>query len=456
MAQGMNTSTDWDHKDRKWNWSHINTKQINAFPTNFLWGFASSAYQFEGNCPNASWARWEQEQFDDQTPHVMHPCGNACNHWDRYKEDIQLLKQTGARAFRFSVEWSKIEPRNGEFNQEVLQHYEDVCKELVANGIKPVITLHHYTDPIWFMYDEGGFEKAQNIQYYVRFCTKVFERLHPYVHLWFTFNSPSGYATKGYLNGSVPPGKKDMQLMAEVLKNLLEAHVQTYHALKAINKKAQIGILKNIYRIEPANRYNPLDRIGSMLANYITNDSIYDFFNTGRFQIRIPGKVHIDHTNLNALSSLDFIGLNYYSHGYMSNFNTPTTDSNETPTQNPMYSLYPEGIYHAIKELHKKIARPLRIPIYITENGVATDDANVRNEHAERYLYAISQAINDGYDVRGYIHWALLDNYEWGTYDKHYGIYAVDFKTQERTLKPGTGHLLTCIKNQRYEKDFFA
>lgn len=429
---------------RHWDWETIDTQNI-SFSPDFLWGFGSSAYQVEGNCTNNNWSIWEQGSFDDGISHVSAPSGDACDHWNRYKEDIALLKETGARAFRFSVEWSKIEPSEGTYDESALDHYEDVCKELVAHNIKPVITLHHYTDPIWFM-DKGGFEYHENIQYYVRFCEKVFERLHPYVHLWFTFNSPSGYATKGYLKGTVPPAKQDMQLMGEVLKNLLDAHVQTYWALKAINWSSQIGILKNIYQLEPWGYYNPLDRLAASMGNYITNTCIYNFFTTGVFQLYIPGKVNVYHENQNAMNSLDFIGLNYYSHAYMSNFQL-THHPEEPQTQNPMYTLYPEGIYRAIKELHKKIARPLNIPMYVTENGIATDDDELRREHAQRYLYAISRAISEGYDVRGYIHWALLDNYEWGSYEKHYGIYTVDFTTQQRSLKPGADYLLQVIQN---------
>jgi len=426
-----------------WDWQAINTETI-SFPADFLWGFGSSAYQVEGNCTNNNWFAWEKGSFDDGRAHVDEPSGNACDHWNRYKEDIALLKETGAHAFRFSVEWSKIEPTPGCYDEAALDHYESVCQELIKQNIKPVITLHHYTDPLWFM-EKGGFESHENIQYYVRFCKKVFERLHPFVHLWFTFNSPSGYATKGYLNGAVPPAKKDMQLMAEVLKNMLDAHVQTYHALKKINASSQIGILKNIYQLEPWNYYNPLDRLAASMGNYITNACIYTFFTRGVFKLLIPGKVTVYHENKSAMTSLDFIGLNYYSHAYMSNFKL-VHHPEEQQTQNPLYTLYPEGIYRAITELHKKIARPLGIPIYITENGIATDDDTVRREHARQYLYAISRAIDEGYDVRGYIHWALLDNYEWGSYGKHYGIYAVDFTTQNRTLKEGADYLLSIIR----------
>jgi len=441
MAQ-LSLATPTSHLH--WDWNAINTDNI-AFPNDFIWGFSSSGHQFEGNSTNNTWSKWEEGNFPDGTPHVKDRSGIACDHWNRYKEDIQLLKKTGAKSFKFSVEWSKIEPQEGVYDQAALTHYEDLCKELVNNGIKPVLTIHHYTDPLWFM-NKGGFEKAENIRHYVEYSKKLFERLHPYVFLWITFTSPSAYATKGYLHGMVPPGKRDMQLMAEVLKNILEGHVQVYEALKPINPSSQIAFSKNIYQLEPWNYYNPIDRIASMIGNYITNKSIYNFFTTGIFKLYIPGKANVYHENKKAPKSLDFIALNYYSHAYMNFFNL-MYHPEERKTQNPMYTLYPEGMYRAIKEIHKKISKPLGIPIYIVENGVATDDDAMRREQSQRYLYAISKAIKDGCDVRSYIHWALLDNYEWGCYStKNYGAYKVDFTTQERTLKPGTDYLLGVIR----------
>ena len=238
-----------EHGPLAWNLNKQAISQL-EFPRNFLWGVGSSAHQVEGNCTNNTWHRWETEHLQNQTGLVKERSGLACDHWNRYKEDIQLLKELGANAFRFSIEWSKVQPTEDQFDETALQHYEDVCNELLKQGIKPCVTLHHYTDPIWFA-DKGGFAFPNNIHYFVNFCKKVFERLNNKVHLWFTFNSPDGYAAKGYLTGITPPGEKNMQRMAEVYKNLLETHVQTYHTLKAMpgGNTSQIGILKNIFRI---------------------------------------------------------------------------------------------------------------------------------------------------------------------------------------------------------------
>lgn len=416
-----------------------------SFPKDFLWGAGTSAQQVEGNCTNNTWYQAEQ---DGKFPEVA---GIACDHWNRYKEDIQLLKKAGLNTYRFSVEWSKIEPNENEFDEAALQHYQDVVDELVRNDIKPCITLHHYTDPIWFA-NKGGFEKPENLQHFITFGQTVINRLQPHgVHLWFTFNSPDGYAARGYQQGSQPPFKKDMALMAEVYKNVLEAHVQLYRNIKAVlGDTIKIGILKNMLQLDPYNYYNPLDHLGCKIATDLTDTGFFSFFTTGRFTIWVPYLINCNHSNPKAIGAIDFIGLNYYSHLYMKNFK-PVHGADEELTQNPNYAIYPEGMYRALMTINEKIVQPLKklilpidIPVYVTENGIATDDDDQRDRFLKSYLASISRAMKDGVPVKGYVHWSLLDNYEWGSYSKHYGIYAVNRETQERTLKPGSAYLTAC------------
>jgi beta-glucosidase len=422
------------------------------FPEDFIWGAASSSHQVEGNCTNNTWSRWEQACDEQGKRRVEQESGVACDHWNRYKEDIQLLKKTGCNAYRMSLEWSKVEPSKGAFDSAALEHYKQVCQELVANGIKPVINLHHYTEPIWFA-DMGGFEKEENLHYFVEYCEQAFNALHEYVYLWFTFNSPNAHASKGWIAGMTPPGKKnDFQTMILVLKNLLETHVRTYQALKKLpgGQESRIGILMNIFQLDPWRPWNPLDRLYCWMGNSLVHQSIYGFFKDGVFKAWVPGKASLTYTNTAAPHSLDFIGLNYYSHNYAGNFKR-FPHPQEIPVGNHDYTLYAEGLYRAIQELSDRLATPLNIPIYITENGVAAqndaDGNRLRDLFLRRYLYALSQAIIDGYNVRGYIHWALMDNFEWGAPygEKRYGLYFVDFNTQERTLKSGAQHYLDVI-----------
>lgn len=427
------------HATPTWNWSEPEITNV-SFPQQFIWGAGTSALQVEGNCTNTSWATAEQTGAFESC------AGIACDHWNRYKEDIQLLASIGLTAYRFSVEWSKIEPHKGIFDEEALQHYQDVVDTLVGHGIKPIITLHHYTDPRWFA-DEGGFEQPENIHYFVAFARKVIDRLQPHgVYLWLTFNSPDGYAARGYLQATQPPFKRSMALMAEVYKNVLEAHVLTYRTIKPLyGQQITIGIMKNILQLDPYNAYNPLDLLACNIGTDLTDTSFFTFFTQGTFNIWIPWLVNCSHTNRDAIGALDCIGLNYYSHSYMRTFK-PTAGADEEKTDNPNYVVYPEGMYRALMTVNDKIAQPLGIPIYVTENGIATTSDEQRDRFLKRYIYAIYRAMQEGVPVKGYLYWSLLDNYEWGSYTKKYGLYAVDFLSQKRTLKPSAAYLTQCAQ----------
>jgi beta-glucosidase len=425
------------HKDPLyWNWKEINTENI-YFPADFLWGVATSAHQTEGNCVN-DWTEWEKHK-------KLTPTNTACNHWHMYKQDIQLIKKLGLNTYRLSVEWSKIEPKQGIYDSAALAHYDEVCKELVAHGIKPVITLHHYTNPTWFA-QLGGFEKLENSKHFVNFCIKVFERLNPNVHLWLTFNSPTSYVARAYHANMAPPGQTDMQLMQEVLKNMLETHVQVYQTLKKLpgGATAQIGMCHNIYQVEAKNFW---DKAGVSTAQALFGDNIYNFFKTGHFKVSVPFKAKVNHYNAAAPQSLDFVGLNYYSHGLMTNFNVDTHPG-EITTQNKIYTIYPEGFYRALQELTTQLAKPLNIPIYVTENGIATKNEEHRELFFKQYLYALSYALNSGCPIKGYIVWSLMDNYDWGSYDINFGLYAVDFKTHQRSenVRPGARYFIDVVQ----------
>ncbi|MFI5333239.1 MAG: family 1 glycosylhydrolase, partial [Candidatus Babeliales bacterium] len=185
----------------RWDWASLEAQGQLAsakltFSRNFLWGVGTSAQQVEGGCTNNSWSQWEQERDEQgKLVHVEQGAGNACNQWDEKQldHDIKLMQELGVNAYRFSVEWSKIEPQEGVIDEHAVAHYVDMCAKLRAHGIRPVITLHHYTDPLWFM-AHGGFATAANIKYYVNFCVTMFNALNKYKPLWLTFNSPAAYA----------------------------------------------------------------------------------------------------------------------------------------------------------------------------------------------------------------------------------------------------------------------
>lgn len=459
-------ATDLSNRDIYWDWGHIDTS-VTKFPSSFLFGVGTSAYQVEGNCTNTDWHDWEQQVDAAGNPRVEHPAGAACDHWNRYKEDIGLIEEIGAGIYRFSLAWDKIQPTADTFDEAALAHYHDVCRELKAHNIKILIGLHHYADPKWFA-DMGGFEHEENIAHFVKFCTKVFQSFHDQgieVDLWTVFNSPSGYAFHKYHVGDFPPGiKGNKQLTLTVFKNMLEAHVQVYQQAKKISNHFTIGLLKNIIHIDPYRSWHPLDKFACDIARIMTDDCMINFFKTGIFKAKIPFDAtpfmaNVEHVNLLAPYSFDFVGLNCYSHSYIKNMNR-LHHPQEIVSDNPTYTIYPESLYRGIVRLTNELCKPIEeltgrpMPLYVTENGVACKETKQRELFFKQYLYAIYKAISDGYDVKGYIYWALMDNYEWGSYNKKgYGIFHIDFEdpTLTRTIKtdPGTEYFISLMKKNK-------
>ncbi len=451
-----------EHRDYYWDWDTIDTQAI-SFDNSFLFGVGTSAYQVEGDCSNTDWHEWERQVDEFGAPRVQHQSGRACDHWNKYEEDIALLKELGVGIYRFSLAWDKIEPQQGAFDEQAIAHYKDVCSELKKHGIKALIGFHHYTDPHWFA-QMGGFEKEENIKHFVAYCTKVFQAFQDAgieVDLWTIFNSPSGYAFHKYHVGDFPPGiKGDKQLTLTVLKNMMEAHVQVYQEAKKIDSTLCIGLLKNILHLDPWRPWHSLDRFACDIATQMTDTCICNFFTTGTFKAKIPFDAtpfmaDVEHVNELAPHSVDFIGLNYYSHSYLKNMQR-RLHPQEILTDNPTYTIYPEGLYRAIVKVTDALCKPIatktgkEIPLYVTENGIAHEDGPTRKLFFERYLYALHKAMQDGYDVKGYIYWSFMDNYEWGSYDKKYGLVHVDFDDPalKRTIKTdaGTQHIISMLK----------
>ena len=279
----------------------------------------------------------------------------------------------------------------------------------------------------------------------------MFKEYSSKVSFWCTINEPGVVATQGYFSGMFPPGKKDSQLSAVVLKNLLEAHVKVYHALKKMENgpKSKIGLVKNINQFDPWRRWHLLDWIISNAVNHFFNDSTIDFLRTGIFKIRIPGLAWIYHKNIDAAGSTDFFGLNYYSHNHLKMQFSPQEPftlqypDGDILTDMP-YTIYGEGMYRAIESVSI-----LDVPIMITENGVADAADDRRKLYIQRYLYAVSRAIENGFNIQGYFYWSLMDNFEWAFgYDMKFGLYAVDYKTQERTLREGAREFIDIAKSE--------
>jgi beta-glucosidase len=450
----------------------------------FLCGASTSEHQCSQECTPeiCSWSRFAK------THNLPQPADKpeGMNWWKHYRSYIDYAAdEMKLNALRFSIEWALVQPEGPEsWNISALDHYADVFIYAIKKGIAPIVCFHHYTDPVWFL-DRGGFEKDENVDYFVQYCQKIYahtmhavakdvqaqkawQAIAPRTPLWATYNAPEGYAFRGYHQKQGPPADphhSGLPVVAQVLKNVLESHVRVFYGLKQLYKKEhfadhhisspKIGLLKNIHQLDPAKdtwkHYcaSPLTRFMTGVADMIQNGSIYRFFIKGEYRVHIPFLIDIKHVNKKAAGALDFIGLNYYSNRYLYLTQTIAPTDPKLTSDNKMYYHYPEGMYRAICELHEKLVKPYQIrgkklPLIVTENGIATKDEDKRKRFYYEYLYAIHRAVAEGKSVEGYLPWTLATNYEWpqleDNRERDYGLCVVDKDNPARLhIKRGAG-----------------
>lgn len=375
----------------------------------FLFGVSTSAYQNEEDCKNSDWFRWEKLGKTNGRK------GNACLGYKDYKKDVRILKDLGVKAYRFSIEWSRIEPKEGEFDLKEIEHYRNVLLELKKNKIIPFVTLFHFSLPLWFA-DKGGFEKKENIKYFVRFVEKIVSEYKGLVKFWMTINEPVVYAYSSYLIGLHPPGEKSLFKCLKVYSNLIDAQVSVYDSIKKIQENSEVGIVKQEAIFEPFHDSFFLKKVIS-LARY--------FFN-GRFLEKLPK------------DKFDFIGLDYY-YRFRAKFKLFRTRKNSpvflevvVPEEADIaehfgFEFYAKGLYDLLKGLKK-----FEKPIYITENGIGTDYDEKRIRFIQEHLGFVKKAIEEGVDVRGYFYWTLFDNFEWTFgYMSKFGLLTRDKKPKK-------------------------
>ena len=368
-------------------------KKVLKFPDGFYWGAATASYQVEGGITNNDWAKYAKQ---GRVP----PAGSATDHYSRYEDDFELAKFLGQNAQRISIEWSRIEPKEGVFNKNEVEHYRRVLMALIRRGMKPFVTIWHFTLPDWFA-ERGGFERADAPAIFARYAEHIVKELGDLCKDWATMNEPMVYLSNGYIAKYWPPFKRNFFLSEVVFVNLTRSHIQAYRKIKAIDPKIRVSIVKNNFWF--SNNFNPINIFLRTVSNWYWN-----------------------HRILIILSPfLDSIGLNYY---YYQKFGTK-----EVFTKSDIgWDINPEGIYHVLKAL--KIYGK---PVYVSESGVADKEDKHRPKYIRDLVYWMHQAIDDGVDLRGFMYWSLLDNYEWvHGFTQHFGLISVDMATKERKIRP--------------------
>ncbi len=401
------------------------------FPRGFLWGTATAAYQVEGNNPNSNWWTWEHEPGRIARGDTS---GLACDWWNgRWREDFQRAADSAQNAHRMSIEWSRIQPTPDRWDDAALDRYLDMVRGLSELNITPLITLHHYSDPLWFV-EMGGWESESAAEYYEKYVRKVVQALKDYVNLWCTFNEPNGYATLGFIQGVFPPGKRDFNLGFKVMVNLVRAHAAAYHAIHQIQPQARVGMAHYYRSLQPAKPWFPLDRLVTRLLMGL-NQVIASAATDGVVRLVSKRKQVRE-----AKATQDFLGIDYYTRDYVSFdlrhaselFSKRFFREGSERSSTGFLANEPLGMYEALKWGLK-----YGLPIIITENGFEDADDRVRPRFILEHIHQVWRAVNFNWPIKGYFHWTLVDNFEWERgWTQRFGLWELDIETQARHKRP--------------------
>lgn len=402
----------------------------------FMWGVSSAGYQSEGNERNSQWYYWEL------AGKTKHRSGRSVDFYNRYEEDIILAKQMGANSFRVSVEWSRIEPHPGEFDEAQLAYYKNLVQTIRKHGLEPMVTLLHFTYPHWLDFDTDqdrltGWEDPDTVDLYIRYVDKVARALSPDVNYWITFNEPNIWLPIAHLAGRTPPGRKSLFGFLRAGRNVLQAHGRAYDRLHGVHPGSMVS--SNIFQFQ----YNPFARSPRSYANsanamtqstveaFAESDWFMNAFETGEFAYESKPLFQAQHyqggvqaknsSTVRLLGKIDYVAFDYY---YRFTKLSQIIHAHETWRM----PIYPEGLYNVLMDYHRRF----RKPIVIAENGLGTynnqprKDGWKRGDHIVQHVHHMQRAIQDGANVAGYYHWSITDNYEWGDFDSRFGLYRVE------------------------------
>jgi beta-glucosidase len=378
-----------------------------TFPDGFLWGTAAAAHQIEGGNWNNDWWAFEHQPG---TP-CIEPSGDCCDSYHRYAEDIALVRGMGLGAYRFSIEWSRIEPEDGEFSRAALEYYRRMLAECHEQGVKPVVTFHHFSTPRW-MAALGGWESEEIVDRFARFCEHAVDHLGDLIHMANTINEPNIVTLMGYVVSVFPPGRRDLDAWNRSNENMKSAHRSAYDVLKGGKGDFPVGLAL---------------AMGDWWAPEGAEEALARtrHIHEGQFLEIVKGD--------------DFLGVQAYSRTRLDERGMPTGPEEGVEVVSSMgYEFWPQALEVAIRHA----ADIAQTPLYVTENGLGHDDDERRIAYVQQALEGVGRCLADGIDLRGYFYWSLLDNFEWALgYGPKFGLHSVDRETFARTPKPSAAWL---------------
>ncbi len=400
------------------------------FPPNFIWGTATSAYQIEGNNFNNDW--YEFDSIPENTVNGE-TAGISTDHWNRFMEDFDFLQQLNVNSYRMSIEWSRIFPKRGEIDYSVINHYRKMLQDLKRRKINVMLNLYHFTLPLWFV-KSGGLLDKENITNFEEYTEIVCKELGQDVDIWCTMNEPMVVAIVGFYMGSFPPKEKSLRKAITVARNLFKMHASSYHILKEQYPDKMVGFVKST-PVFQALESNIGDRLRAKYADYMYTGGPFKAIKSGKLPLSLIKQYKY------LKKSTDYIGINYYSRTLVSKKYFPEVYHGAEPNVNPEYlctglgwAPYPQGLYLQLKRFGKMFPNT---PLFVTENGIGTNNDTWRQYNIIAHLLEVYRAIQEGFNVIGYHYWSLLDNFEWTHgYSSRFGLIHVDYQNSYlRTLK---------------------
>jgi len=408
------------------------------FPDGFLWGAATAAHQVEGGNFNNQWWAWEQAG----KLHTKDTSRVALDWWRHAERDFDLAQGLGLNALRLSVEWSRIEPEPRRFDAAAIARYRQLLRGLRARGLRPMVTLLHFTHPLW-LEARGGWLAPEAPGLFARFVRYAVEQLGDLCDFWCTVNEPNIQALSGWVLGSFPPGKRgDVPGALKVLGQLIRAHGAAYTVIKRLQPHATVGWSQNFNTFDPEHDWSPLDVAVTKVRDRLVNELVPRAILTG--EVALPVRPFVGDVG-EARGTFDYVGINTYYRDLVrfdvtqpgelfgKNVSAPGAPKSDQPPAGEAWGeMYPQGIARVAAAL-KSAGKPL----YVTESGVADREDRLRPWVLARGARALHDALAAGADLRGYFHWTLVDNFEWSEgFSTRFGLYALDVDSQVRTARP--------------------
>lgn len=404
-------------------------------------GVATASAQIEGGEVGSNWNHYSDLGKITDGSNIK----RACDHWNRWEEDVELLAKMGIKHYRMSIEWARIEPKQGKWKPRVMERYVQEIEAMQAKGIEVLLTLHHFSHPQWFE-DLGGFAKLENSRFFLTFVDYVVRHVGHLVKRYCTINEPNVYAVNGYFFGEWLQEQKSFWKTMKVMNVFAFCHIRSYELIKKIFQKKAWGesfvsFALNVRYFSPY-RENFVDRLGVKVFDFLFNTGVFHAFALGDFRFPFRNIGVVDKGQY-----LDYIAVNYYTRGLVHNFNDRTK---EDAYKNDLgWEIYPAGIVECAKSLYEI----LPLPIAITENGTCDNADSFR----PRYIYEhLKPLVESDLPISHYYHWCFTDNFEWKEGElPRFGLVHLDYETQKRTIKQSGYFYQEIIEKDAIDEDMY-